>query len=320
MKGPRAAIPVGLTIALLSAPLVARPQPPPGKVYRVGYLNGGSAGPIPTTRQALGALGYVEGANLVIEARFADAKLDRLPKLAAELVSLKVDLIMTVGTPATRAAKQATATIPIVFSLGADPVQEGLVASFALPGGNLTGFATGLYEEKRLQILKEAVPRLSHVACLCGGDPASWASISEAARRLGVRLQLLDVRGPNDLDNAITTAASGPARGLLVPDVQWMANETRRIADLAAKRKLPAIASESDFVDAGGLLSYGPQGGQAIPHVAAYVDRILKGAKPADLPVERPTKFELAVNLKTAKAIGLTIPPSVLARADEVIQ
>jgi ABC-type uncharacterized transport system substrate-binding protein len=236
------------------------------------------------------------------------------------LVSLKVDLILTTGTPASRAAKQATATIPIVFNLGADPVQEGLVASLARPGGNLTGFALGFYEDKQLELLKEAVPRLSHVACLCSGDPASWSAVSDAARRAGMRLQLLDVRGPNDLDNALMTAASGRTEGLLVPNTQWLNNQLERIADLAAKRKLPSIFYYRAFVEAGGLLSYGPTPGQNAPRLAAHVDRILKGAKPADLPVEQPTKFELVINLKTAKALGLTIPPAVLARADEVIQ
>ena len=308
-----------LALALLAAPLAAEAQTA-GKVYRIGLLDGGTA-PSPfvsLVREALGSLGYVEGTSLVIEARYADAQLNRLPMLAADLVRLKVDLIMAIGTPATRAAKEATTTIPIVFALGADPVRNGLVKSLARPGGNLTGFALGLYEEKRLELLKAAVPRLSQAACLCGVDPP--ASISEAARQLGVRLSLLEVEGPSDLDKALATAGSGTAAGLLVGDVQWFNNQLPRIADLAAKMKLPAIAYSRAFVEAGGLMSYGPKAGQQIPRVAAYANRILKGEKPADLPVEQPTKFELVINLKTAKALGLTIPPAVLARADEVIE
>jgi putative ABC transport system substrate-binding protein len=310
-----------LLVAALAAPLAAEGQQS-GTVYRFGFLAGSSAPSrlIRDIRDALAPLGYTEGQNLVIEARHADAKLERLPALAAELVALKVDLILTDGTPAARAAKQATTTIPIVFNLAADPVEQGLVDSLARPGGNLTGFAFGLYEDKQLEILKQAVPRLSRAACLCGGDPASWSSISDAARKLGVRLQFLDVRGPNDLDEAITTAANGRAEGLLVPNSQWLVNQLGRIADLAAKRKLAAVGFLRAFVELGGLLSYGPTPRQGIPRVAAQVDRILKGTKPADLPVERPTKFELAINLKTAKALGLTIPPAVLARADEIIQ
>jgi putative ABC transport system substrate-binding protein len=312
-----------IAFGVLAVPLAAGAQPT-GKVYRVGFLDGGSAPSsapsfVSLIRDALGVLGYVEGQNLAIEARYADAKLGRLPTLAAELVRLKVDLMMARGTPAALAAKRVTATIPIVFSLSADPVQQGLIASLARPGGNLTGFAFGLYEDKQLELFKQAVPKLSHVACLCGGDPASWSYLTEAARRLGLRLRLLNVRGPTDLDSAITTAASGPAGGLLVPDTQWIGSQLERIADLAAKQKVPAVGFFRGFAEAGGLLSYGPKPLQHVSRLAEYVDRIFKGAKPADLPIEQPTKFELVINLKTAKALGLTIPQSMLARADEVI-
>ena len=310
---------VGLVAArgILATPVGAQVQPV-GKVCRMGFLSGGSAPSpaIPLILEALRALGYVEGRNLVVEPRFADAKLDRLPTLAAELVQLKVDLIMTTGTPATRAAKQATATVPVVFNLSADPVQESLVASFARPGGNLTGFAFGLYDDKRLEILKEAVPSASRVACLCEQD----ASILGAARVLRVQVQFLEVRGPHDLDRAVAAAASARAEALLVPDVQWLFQHQERIADLVAKSRLPAVGNFRNFAAGGGLLSYGAKAGQSAPRLAAQVDRIFKGSKPGDLPVEQPTRFELIVNLRAAKALGLTIPQSMLLRADELIQ
>ena len=309
----------GLTLGALIAPLAAEAQA--GKVWRVEVLaNTTLDSSFDGFREGLRNLGYLEGRNLVIEARYADAKLDRLPALAAELVGLKVDLILTIGTPAARAAKQVTTTIPIVFTVAADPVEQRLVASFARPGGNLTGFALGDYGDKQLELLKEAVPRLSHVACLCGGDPVSWSSLSDAAGKLGLRLQLIDVRDPTDLDGAVTVAASGPAGGLLVPNTQWIGNQLQRIGDLTAKRKLAAVGFHRVFVDAGGLLSYGPTQTENAPRLAAQMDRIFKDAKPADLPVEQPTKFEVVINLKTAKALGVTIPPVVLSRADEVIR
>jgi len=253
----------------------------------------------------------VDGQNIVLDRRYAEGYADRLPALARQLVGLSVDLILTFGTPATRAAKEATATIPIVFSLGADPVQSGLVASFARPGGNLTGFAYGAYEDKELEVLKEVMPGLSRVACLCRSELLS----AHAIRALRLQVQFLDPQNPDDLDRAFASARSGLAEAVLVPDFAWFSNSVlQRIADLATKSRLPAIGTVRVFAALGGLASYGPRRGQAVPRVLAYMDRILKGAKPADLPVEQPTLFELVINVKTAKALGLTIPQALLIR------
>jgi len=309
-----------LALLFLAAPLAAEAQET-GKLYRVGFLSGGAA-PSPTLPrllEALRPLGYVEGQNLVIERRYSDGKADRLPVLAAELVQLRVDLIVTTGTLAARAAKQATPSIPIVFQLSGDPVENRLVASLARPGGNLTGFAQGLYEGKKLEVLTEAVSGVSRVACLGEED----ASLLDAGRILGVQVRFLEVKGPGDLDSAFRAAISERADAVLVPDLAWIGNHLTRIAELAARSRLPAIGPggpAGDFAKSGGLLYYGPTLWQHVSRLAGQVDKILKGAKPADLPVEQPTRFELVVNLKLAKALGLTIPQSLLLRADEVIQ
>jgi len=281
-------------------------------------------------RQGLRDLGYVEGRNVVIEYRDAEGKLERLPALAAELVALKVDVIVTGGgTPTALAAKQATRTVPIVFIAVGDPVTSGLVTSLARPGGNVTGL-TSLAPElvgKWLELLTQAVPGVSRVAFLW--QPGVIGERTEkdmlkaadvAARALGVRLQFVEARGPADIDRAFSDMTRTRAGALTVLPYAMFNSERRRLVDLAAKNRLPTVYSFREYVDAGGLMAYGPNLADLIRRAATYVDKILKGAKPADLPVEQPTKFELVINLKTAKALGLTIPPSLLGRADEVIQ
>jgi putative ABC transport system substrate-binding protein len=267
-------------------------------------------------------VGWVEGQNLKIERRNADRR-DQLPALAAELVRLKVDLIQATGTPATRAAKEATKTIPIVFILAADPVETGLVASFARPGGNLTGWAMGAYDGKLLEVLKEAVPRVSRVAYPATSPIAagpSRASLNTAAQALGLETKGIAVQGPKDFDSFFAAAKRLGAGAVLVPNVAWFRPHLERIGAAAAKSHLPAIGYDRQFAESGGLLSYGPTPLQNLPRLAAQIDKILKGAKPADLPVEQPTKFELVINMRTAKTLGLTIPPALLQRADQVIE
>ena len=277
-------------------------------------------------RRGLRELGYIEGQNIDIEWRFAEGKDDRLPDLAAELVRLKVDVILTINTPATRAAKNATSTIPIVFTAVADSAAAKVVASLARPGGNLTGLTTLVAETsgKRLELLKEALPKVSRAAVLWNSSSEGAAFVFEAleaaSRQLGVKLQDVGVRGPTEIERAFEAATKGSAGALLVIDDQVITSHRKRILDLAGKRRLPVVSLYRDFVEGGGLLSYGPSATDSFRRAAIYVDKILKGAKPADLPVEQPTKFELVINLKTAKALGLTIPQSVLGRADEVIQ
>jgi putative ABC transport system substrate-binding protein len=317
--------------ALLAAPLAAETQQA-AKVARIGYLllDRAAAPHLPEAfRQGLRDLGYVEGRNVVIEYRDAEGKVDRLPAVAAELVALKVDVIVAQGTPHALAAKQVTRTIPIVFATAADAVGSGLVTSLARPGGNVTGLSfvgPGLVG-KRLELLKQAVPGVSRVAVLwqpgyqnerTEKDLLKGAEV--AARALGVRLQVVEARGPADFDRAFSDMARARAGALTVLFSSTFFNERRRLVDLAAKNHLPAVYVSRDFVDAGGLMSYGPNLADMFRRAATYVDRILKGAKPADLPVEQPTKFDLVINLKTTKALGLTIPPSLLQRADEVIQ
>ena len=302
------------------------------KVPRIGYLSSNLAGSPHMTegfRQGLRDLGYVEGRNVVIEFRDAEGKLERLPALAAELVALKVDVIVVGGTVAALAAKQATKTVPIVFVSAVDPVTDGLVTSLARPGGNVTGLSALAPElvGKRLEQLKQAVPGVSQVAVLW--QPGALGERTEkdmrkeaevAARALGVRLQFVEVRGPDDFDRAFSDMTRARAGALTVLGSTMLINERRRLVDLAAKNRLPAVYGLREYVDAGGLMCYGPNNADMFRRAATYVDKILKGAKPGDLPVEQPTKFELVINLKTAKALGLTIPQSVLARADEVIQ
>jgi putative ABC transport system substrate-binding protein len=279
--------------------------------------------------QGLRDLGYVEGRNVVIEYRFAEGKLERYPALAAELVALKVDVIVAPITPAALAAKQATKTIPIVFVAVGDPITDGLVTSLARPGGNVTGLSL-LFPElvgKCLEELKQAVPGVSRVAVLW--QPGAVGERTEkdmlkgaevAARALGVRLQFVEARGPADLDRAFSDITKARAGALTVLPGNMFFSERRRLVDLAAKNRLPAVYPLREFVDAGGLMSYGASNADMFRRAATYVDKILKGAKPADLPVEQPTKFELVINLKAAKVLGLTIPQSLLGRADEVVQ
>jgi putative ABC transport system substrate-binding protein len=302
------------------------------KVPRIGYLTGNRAASpnLPEAfRQGLRDLGYVEGRNVVIEYRDAEGKYDRLPALAAELVTLKVDVILVGATPPALAAKQATKTIPIVFIGTADPVGSGLVTSLARPGGNVTGLSNLAQElvGKRLEQLTQAVPGVSRVAVLWHpgtlGDRTEKEMLKAAdvaARALGVRLQFVEARGPADFDKAFSDMTRAHAGALTVLPSGMFSSERRRLVDLAAKTQLTAVFPFRDFVDAGGLMSYGPNLQDLSRRAATYVDKILKGAKPADLPIEQPTKFELVINLKTARALGLTMPPSVLRRADEVIQ
>jgi len=300
------------------------------KIPRIGYLGIGapSASParIEAFRQGLRDLGYVEGKNIFIEHRYAEGKLDRLQALAVELVRLNVDLIVSAGPTVTRAVKQATVTIPIIMAYDDDPVSNGFVASLARPGGNITGLSTlapGI-SGKQLELLKEIVPKLSHVAVLGDaaqpGNPQAFAEINLAADGLGVRRQILDIQDPKDIEPAFRAAKKGHANALLMLASPVLLSQRRRVADLAVKSRLPAIYGRPEFVEDGGLLYYGTSFNELFRRAADFVDKILKGAKPADLPVEQPKKFEFVINLKSAKQIGLTIPPNVLARADRVIK
>ena len=277
-------------------------------------------------REGLHDLGYTEGKNIVIEERYADGKEDRLPALAAELVHLKVDIIMVGGGNATLAAKNATKTVPIVMGTASDPVGTGLVASLARPGGNITGLTliNPDLSGKRLELLKETIPKLKHVAVLIHRDnPAATLMLKEtetAAQSLGLQLQILEVRGSNELENAFGVAKKGRAEAMNVLSSAFLRSERKKIVELASKGQLTAMYFDSQFVESGGLMSYGANIADQFRRAATYVDKILKGAKPADLPVEQPTKFELIINLKAAKQIGLTIPPNVLVRADKVIK
>jgi putative ABC transport system substrate-binding protein len=285
------------------------------KVYRIGFLRERKLPVNDAFFDAMRKLGWIEGQNFKMDSRYAD-NAGQLPPLATELVQLKVDLIITNGTPATLAAKQATTTIPIVFFLAADPVQNGIVVSLARPGGNLTGFAYGLYGEKLLEVLKAALPGLSRVAVpLVGESPA----ISRAAKLLGVQVLDIEMRSPEESGAFFADARKAGADAALIPDVPSFTPHLRPIAAEATKSRMPSIGYSPDFAESEGLLSYGPTS-QHWPRLAAQIDKIFKGAKPGDLPVELPTRFELVINLKTAKALGLTIPQSLLLRADEVIQ
>jgi putative ABC transport system substrate-binding protein len=300
------------------------------KVPRIGYLGATSRSINPARieafRQGLRELGYVEGKNIVIEYRYAEGKLDRLPALAAELVGLKVDIIVMGGPAATRSAKQATATIPIVMAYDDDPVGSGFVASLARPGGNITGLSTLAPEisGKQLELLREIVPKLSRVAVLGNaiqpGNPQALREINLAADAFGVQLQYLEVGGPKDIDTVFRAASKGRADAVLVLGNPTLFSQRRQLADLAVNSRLPTIYNRPEYVEDGGLVFYGPSYIDLYRRAATYVDKILKGTKPADLPVEQPKKFEFIINLNTAKQIGLTIPPNVLARADKVIR
>jgi len=323
-----------LALSLLAAPLAAEAQQA-AKVARIGYLSPNLAtGPHlrEAFRQGLRDLGYVEGRNLVIEYRDAEGKVERLPALAAELVALKVDVIVTEGgnTVVPLAAKQATRTLPIVFATAADAVGSGLVTSLARPGGNVTGLDSLSTElvGKRLELLTQAVPGVGQVAVLW--LPGVYGERTEkemltgaevAARGLKVRVQFVEAtRDPADLGRAFSDMTRARAGALTVLPNNMFRREHRRLLDLAARHRLPAVYPWRDFVDAGGLMSYGASLTDLSRRAATYVDRILKGAKPGDLPVEQPTKFELVINLKTARTLGLTIPPSVMSQADQIIE
>ena len=322
--------------AMMAAPLVAEAQQA-GKLYRLGYLSprNGIEVSEEAFRQGLRELGYVEGHNLVIEWRFAKGQTAMFPSLATELVRLNVDCIVTIGVAATRVAKQATITIPIVMAAADDdPVRLGLIASFARPGGNVTGIVNVGHElaGKRLQFLKEAVPQASRVAILyplrpgAGGGPGvalaggHLRETQAAAPAFGIQPQSLEVRDPDELERAFKSAAEGRAEALIVVGTDFVNSHRAKIIDLAAKTRLPAIYTSSVWPHEGGLMSYAEDRVTQYRRAANYVDRIFKGAKPADLAVEQPTKLELIVNLKTAKALGLTIPPSLLLRADQVVE
>ena len=302
----------------------------PTKVPRIGYLSVSSpsanVGRIEAFRQGLRELGYVEGKNIVIEWRYAEGKFDRLPTLAAELVRLKVNIIVTAGSQATRVAKKATVTIPILMGFDPDPVGGGFVASLARPGGNITGLSSlgADLPGKRLELLKEILPKLSDAAVLGtstnpGNVPALKAT-KLAAGPLRVQLQFLDVLSPKDIETAFRAATKARVDAVIVLNSPINSSRRREIAGLAVKNQLPTFYDRSDYIEDGGLMSYGVNFTDLAHRAATYVDKILKGAKPAELPVEQPTKFESIISLKAAKQIGLTIPPNVLARADKVIR
>jgi putative ABC transport system substrate-binding protein len=321
---------IALGILLIALSLPAQAQQP-AKVSRIGYLTTASLSDIAARaeafRQGLRELGYVEGKNIVIEWRDAKGKPDRLPALVAELLGLKVDIIVTGGSLVTRRAKEATSTIPIVMAQDRDPVGSGFVASLARPGGNITGLSSLSREisGKRLELLKETVPTLSSVALLTTSTRQDYAQESKevelAAGVLGVKLQYLDVLSPKAIETAIGAAVKAHADAILIlVSDPFVISQRKKVADLAAKSRLPAIYRNREEVEAGGLMSYGVSLPDLDRRAATYVDKILKSRKPADLPVEQPTKFEFIVNLKTAKQIGLTIPPNVLVRATKIIR
>jgi putative tryptophan/tyrosine transport system substrate-binding protein len=330
MKTMHRRITVLALCALLSAFSVPAAAQQPAKVPRIGLLIASSsslASPrVEAFRQGLRELGYIEGKNIVIEYRYAEGKPDRLPALAAELVSLKIDIIVTGGTSPTRAAKEATATIPIVMTQDIDPVGSRFVASLARPGGNITGLSNFAPElsGKRIELLKEIVPKVSRVDVLGAlSHPANAQALKEvkaAAEALRVKLQYLDIQNPADIESAFRAASKGRAEAALALPGAVLISHRTQITELASKNRLPTIYYATEFVEDGGLMSYAPNFVDLSRRAATYVDKILKGAKPADLPVEQPMKFELVINLKAAKQIGLTVPPNVLARADRVIK
>jgi len=316
------------TVILAFFHLVEAQQP--GKVPRIGYLTGVSLSAdsprFEGFRQGLRELGYVEGKNIIIEYRYADGKFDRLPALAAELVRLKVDIIVSAGATATRAAKEATVTIPIVMAQDPDPVGSGFVASLARPGGNITGLSslTADLSGKRLELLKEILPKLSRLAVLgTSASPGMAQQLREtelAAGAFGMQFQFLDILDPKDIEAEFRAATKWRADAVLVLRGPVLTSQRKQVVELAVKSRLPATYPETEYVEAGGLMSYGVSNIDLFRRAATYVDKILKGRTPADLPVEQPMKFHFVVNLKTAKQIGLTIPPNVLVRADKVIR
>ena len=318
-----------LTIVLLITSSSAEAQQPK-KLPRIGVLSGSSAttntGRHEALRQGLRELGYVEGKNIIVEWRWAEGKIANIPAIAAELVRLKVDVIVTAGPQVTRVAREATSTIPIVMAFDNDPVGSGHVASLARPGENITGLSTLSPElsGKQLELLNEVIPKLSRVGVLGTSTQPGYAQVAKqiqiAAGVFGVKLQILDVLSSKDIETAFRNASKGSAEAVLVLASAVLAPQRTQIVDLAAKGRLPAIYPYLEYVEAGGLMSYGVQVNDLYLRAATYVDKILKGTKPADLPVEQPKKFEFIVNLKAAKQISLTIPPNVLVRADRVIR
>jgi ABC-type uncharacterized transport system substrate-binding protein len=311
----------------LCFPAQAQQQPKVPKIGLLGTRNLSDSGSgFEIFRRELRALGYVDGKNVIIEYRSAEGKIDRLPALADELVHLKVDVLVTPGGIDAITAKKATSTIPIVFVSVPDPVGSGLVDSLARPGGNITGLTSITAElvGKRMELLKEMVPKLSRVAVLWNPqDPTSvqsWKEGQLAARDLGLQLHSMEVKSSDKLESAFKEATKARSTAFVMAVGSFFGSYQKQIADLAAKHRLPAIYNREDWVDSGGLMSYGPDRTEPYRRAAVFVDKILMGAKPADLPVEQPTKFELIINLKAAKQIGLTIPPNVLARADRVIR
>jgi putative ABC transport system substrate-binding protein len=320
-------IALSVALALLAAPGATGAQPA-GQVSRVGFLGAGSSASanVEAFRQGLRKLGWAEGQNIVIEYRFADGHFDRLPDLAADLVRLKVDVMTAAPTPGAVAAKKATGTIPIVMVGVGDPVGLGLIASLARPGGNVTGlsFDAGMEIGKGLEILKETLPKVRRVAVLSNpanpGQPTAMKNVKAAAQSLGVELRFLEARGPDEFDGAFVTMAKERVEALLVVTDSTFYIQRARLADLAAKNRLPAVWGFRDYVEAGALMSYGPSVAATYRRAASFVDRILKGAQPASLPVEQPTKYELVINLKTARALGLSIPQPLLLRTDHLIE
>jgi putative ABC transport system substrate-binding protein len=316
--------------ALLFALSVSAHAQQPTKIPRIGYLIAPSldvnSARVEALRQGLHELGYIEGKNIVIDWRSAEGKLDRLGQLVAELVRLKVDIIVSAGPTVTRLAKEATTTIPIVMAQDTDPVGNGFVASLARPGGNITGLSILAPEisGKQLELLKEIVARLSRVAVIGEStNPGHAQQIKEmelAAAALRVKLQTLDIRDPRDFETAFRAARKGRADAVLVLGGPVLNSQRTRVVELAVKNRFPAIYNEQGFVEAGGLMTYGASFNDLYRRAATYIDKILKGRKPAELPVEQPIKFEFIINLKAAKQIGLTIPPDVLSRADRVIR
>jgi putative ABC transport system substrate-binding protein len=321
-----------LAIAMFFALCVSAEAQQTAKIPKIGYLfavsdtPGSRVGARQAIRRELETLGYIEGKNIVFEARYADNKLDRFPNLADELVRLKVDVLVASTTPGALAAKNSTRTLPIIFLTVADPVAVGLVDSLARPGGNITGVTniSSVLAGKRLELLKETVPKLSRVAVLWNpqnpGSALNWKESQLPARELGLQLHSIEVSSYDRYESAFKEIIEARSSALVVMQDPVALSNRKIIADLAAKNRLPAIYPGEDFVHSGGLMSYGPDRAEAYRRVAVFVDKILKGTKPADIPVEQPTKFELVINLNSAKSLGLTIPPIVLTRAMKVVK
>ena len=316
---------------LLAGAVAAQAQPAP-RVFRVGFISPVSSSPEPPQlrafRQGLRELGYVEGKNVIVEARFAEGQFERFPGLVDELIGLKVDVLLAGSPLGALAAKRATTTVPIVFAGVIEPITAGIVASLARPGGNITGAAAGVggsgFAGKWLELLKEAVPAVSHVAVLSNSaHPANASNMREieaAARTLKVKLDVLEAGNATDLDRALATIGASGAQGIIMTNDPFFFPNRATLVQFAASKRLPAVYYFKQFAEAGGLMSYGGSLEDSYRRAAAYVDKILKGAKPADLPVEQPTRFELVINMKTAKALGLAIPQTLLLRADQIIE